>query len=172
MRRREFITITGGAVLTWPLAAWAEAPPPKRPVIAWLTTFTAPKPPPTFVKDFLQGLEERGYIQGQNFDFVFRSADGHPDRVPAIVEEFERLRTDVILAGATLEAVVAKKATSDDPNCLPGTRRRHSSWLDRKRVAAGRQSHGDRTLCCGPARQTNRTRARNNASREQNWAAH
>src|ERR1700730_7298757 len=99
MRRREFITITGGAVLTWPLAA--EAPPPKRPVIAWLSMFTAPKPPPTFGKDFLQGLEERGYIQGQNFDFVFRSADGHQDRVPAIMEEFERLKTDVILAGAT-----------------------------------------------------------------------
>lgn len=114
MRRREFITITGGAALTWPLAARAEAPP-KRPVIAWLTMFTAPKPPPTFGKDFLQGLEEHGYIQGQNFDFVFRSADGHQDRVPAIMEEFERLRTDVILAPATFEAVLAKKATSTIP---------------------------------------------------------
>jgi hypothetical protein len=118
MRRREFITITGGAALTWPLAARAEAPP-KRPVIAWLTMFTAPKPPPTFIQDFLQGLEERGYIKGQNFDFVFRSADSHQDRVPAIVEEFVRLRTDVILAGATFEAVVAKKATSTIPIVCP-----------------------------------------------------
>ena len=118
MRRREFITVTGGAALTWPLAARAEAPP-KRPVIAWLTMFTAPKPPPTFIQDFLQGLEERGYIKGQNFDFVFRSADGHQDRVPAIVEEFVRLRTNVILAGATFEAVVAKKATSMIPIVCP-----------------------------------------------------
>jgi len=119
MRRREFITITGGAVLTWPLAARAEAPSPRRPVIAWLTMFTPPKPPPTFIRDFFQGLKERGYIQGQNFDFVLRSADGHQDRVPAIVEEFVRLRTDVILAGATFEAVVAKKATSTIPIVCP-----------------------------------------------------
>jgi putative tryptophan/tyrosine transport system substrate-binding protein len=118
MRRREFITITGGAALTWPLAARAEAPP-KRQVIAWLTMFTAPKPPPTFIQDFLQGLEERSYIKGQNFEFVFRSADGHQDRVPAIVEEFVRLRTDVILAGATFEAVVIKKATSTVPIVCP-----------------------------------------------------
>lgn len=118
MRRREFITITGGAALTWPLAARAEAPP-KRPVIAWLTMFTAPKPPPTFITDFLGGLEERGYIQGQNFDFVFRSAEGHQDRVPAIVEEFVRLGTNVILSGATFEAVLAKKATSTIPIVCP-----------------------------------------------------
>ena len=118
MRRREFIKITGGAVLTWPMAARAEAPP-ERPVIGWLTMFTAPAPPPTFVKDFLQGLEERGYIRGKNFDFVFRSADGHQDRVPAIVEEFERLKVDVILAGATFEAVVVKKATSTIPIVCP-----------------------------------------------------
>ena len=118
MRRREFITITGGAALTWSLAARAEAPA-KRPVIAWLTMFTAPKPPPTFIKDFLGGLEERGYIQDRNFDFVFRSAEGHQDRVPAIVEEFGRLRTDVILAGATFEAVVTRKATSTIPIVCP-----------------------------------------------------
>jgi ABC-type uncharacterized transport system substrate-binding protein len=119
MRRREFITITGGAALTWPLAARAEAPP-KRPVIAWLSIIIPPKSfPGTFVKDFLQGLEERGYIQGQNFDFVLRGADGHPDRVPAIVEEFDRLRTDVILAAATFEAAVAKKATSTIPIVCP-----------------------------------------------------
>jgi putative tryptophan/tyrosine transport system substrate-binding protein len=118
MRRREFITITGGAALAWPLAARAEAPA-KRPVIAWLTMFTAPKPPPTFIKDFLGGLEERGYIQDRNFDFVFRSAEGHQDRVPAIVEEFGRLRTDVILAGATFEAVVTRKATSTIPIVCP-----------------------------------------------------
>jgi putative ABC transport system substrate-binding protein len=114
MQRREFITIIGGTGLTWPLVARAEAPP-KRPVIAWLSMFTAPEPRPTFGKDFLQGLQEHGYIPGQNFDFVFRSADGHQDRVPAIMEELERLRTDVILAGATFEAVVAKKATSTIP---------------------------------------------------------
>jgi putative ABC transport system substrate-binding protein len=114
MRRREFIKITSGAALTWPLVVRAEAPH-KRPVIAWLSMFTAPKPRPTFGDDFLRGLEERGYIQGQNFDFVFRSADGHQDRVPAIMEELERLNTDVILAGATFEAVVAKKATSTIP---------------------------------------------------------
>ena len=118
MQRREFIAMAGGAALTWPFAVRAEAPA-KRPVIAWLTMFTAPKPPPTFIQDFLQGLEERGYIKGQNFDFVFRSADGHQDRVPAIVEEFGRLRTDVILAGATFEAVVAKKATSTIPIVCP-----------------------------------------------------
>ena len=81
--------------------------------------FTAPKPVPTFIQDFLQGLEERGYIKGQNFEFVFRSADGHQDRVPAIVEEFVRLRTDIILAGATFEAVVARKATSTVPIVCP-----------------------------------------------------
>lgn len=114
MRRREFITIVGGAGLTWPLATRAEAPL-KRPVVAWLSMFTAPEPRPSFGKDFLQGMAEHGYVAGENFDFLFRSADGHQDRVPAIMQELERLKTDVILAGATFEAVVARKATSTIP---------------------------------------------------------
>ena len=73
----------------------------------------------TIIQDFLAGLEERGYFKGRNLDFVLRTADGHPYRVPAILAEFDRLGTDVILAGGTFEAVVARKATSTTPIDCP-----------------------------------------------------
>jgi putative ABC transport system substrate-binding protein len=97
----------------------AEAPA-KRAVVAWLSIFTAPQPSSlTIIQDFLGGLEERGYAKGRNLDFVLRTADGHPDRVPAMLAEFDRLGTDVILAAATYEAVAAKRTASTLPIVCP-----------------------------------------------------
>ena len=74
MRRRTFISLLGGAAIAWPLAARGQQPP-KRPLIAWLSggERTASW---GFVEAFLQGMRENGYIEGDNFDIVYRLADG------------------------------------------------------------------------------------------------
>jgi putative ABC transport system substrate-binding protein len=75
LRRREFITLLGGAAAAWPLAARAQQP--KRPRVGVLV----PANSEPFWSEFRAGLRQYGYIEGQNVQFEFRSADGKPDRL-------------------------------------------------------------------------------------------
>jgi ABC-type uncharacterized transport system substrate-binding protein len=117
LQRREFITVVGGAVAAWPLAARAQNPRP-RPLIAWLSG--GARDMAQFAVDpFLQGMRELGYIEGRNFDIIYRFGDGYAERLPALAEELVQLKPDVILAPATGQAVAARNATRTIPIVTP-----------------------------------------------------
>jgi putative tryptophan/tyrosine transport system substrate-binding protein len=113
MRRREFITLLGGAAAAWPLVALAQ----QRPLVAWLSG-GARAASLGFVDAFLEGMRQLGYVESRNFDVV-RYADGYAERLPALAEELVRLKPSVILAAATGQAVAAKNATATIPIVTP-----------------------------------------------------
>ena len=113
MRRREFITLLGGAAATWPLAARAQQP--ALPVIGYLS-FTSPDERPTLLTAFLQGLEQAGYVVGRNVAIEYRSAGGDYERLPTLVAELLKLPVTVIAAtGGEASLRAAKSATSQIP---------------------------------------------------------
>jgi len=118
MRRREFITLIGGAAAWWPLATSAQQP--KVPRIGYLVTGSLQSPEARlFVDAFRQGLHERGYVEGQNIVIEFRAADGEIERFPALASELVRLKVDVILAPNTPGARAVQQATAMIPIVVP-----------------------------------------------------
>jgi putative ABC transport system substrate-binding protein len=73
------------------------------------------KPPKSLIEALQQGLRERGYLEGRNFVWEWRSTDGSLDQLPQLAEELVRLKVDVILARASSGAMAAKKATTSIP---------------------------------------------------------
>jgi putative tryptophan/tyrosine transport system substrate-binding protein len=116
MQRREFIAAFGSAAAAWPVAVLAQSP--KRPLIAWLGTGSHIASS-GFVHAFLQGMRDLGYVEGRDFDIVYRFADSYTERLPALAEELVRLKPNVILAAATGPAVAARKATATIPIVTP-----------------------------------------------------
>jgi putative ABC transport system substrate-binding protein len=116
MRRREFITLLGGAA-TWPLVARAQIST-KRPLVAWLGLGTE-RGSSGFVDPFLQGMRELGYVQGRDFDIVYRFAEGYSEQLPTLAAEVVRLHPGVVLAASSGPAVAAKKATATIPIVTP-----------------------------------------------------
>jgi putative tryptophan/tyrosine transport system substrate-binding protein len=116
MQRRQFITLIGSAA-AWPLAVRAQGPR-SGPLIAWLSG--GARANGQFAIDaFLQGMRDLGYIEGRDFDIIYRFADGYAERLPAFAEELVRLKPNVILAPATGQAVAAKNATTTIPIVTP-----------------------------------------------------
>src|ERR1700730_724465 len=115
MRRRQFITLIGGAAAAWPISARGQEPR-KRPLIGRLSTCSRDVPPVSrYIERFLAGMRELGYVEGRDFDMTYAMADFHADRLPQVTAELVKLAPDVILAGGTLEAVAARKATATIP---------------------------------------------------------
>jgi putative tryptophan/tyrosine transport system substrate-binding protein len=109
MQRREFITFIGGAV-AWPFAASAQ----KVWRIGMLDT-TGEAVKPADIGAFRQGLRDLGYVEGQNLIIEYRSAEGRPDRFPALAAELVGLNVDLIVTRGTPAAVAAKNATRTIP---------------------------------------------------------
>jgi putative ABC transport system substrate-binding protein len=116
MRRRDFISAFGAAAVVLPSVA--EAQERKRVLIGWLSSATQAYSD-SKADVFLRALRELGYIEGRDFDIVYRSSGGNQDRLPALAEELVGLKPDVILAIAIAAAVPAHKATSTIPIVSP-----------------------------------------------------
>jgi putative tryptophan/tyrosine transport system substrate-binding protein len=112
MKRREFITMLGGAVAAWPLSARAQ--PIKAARIGFLGLVTASSHA-SRVAAFRAGLRDLGWIEGRNLSIEFRWAEGNYDRLPALAEELLRLNVDVLVTHGAAGALAAKKATSMTP---------------------------------------------------------
>jgi putative ABC transport system substrate-binding protein len=114
LKRREFITLLGGAAAAWPLAAGAQQAG-KLPVIGYLSPGSSSVGPLARHDAFQDGLRELGYVEGKNIAIAYRFADGKFDRLDELAAELVQLKVDVIVSVVTQASLAAKNATSTIP---------------------------------------------------------
>ena len=121
MRRREFITLLGGAATAWPLAARAQQA--KLPTIGFMGQSTPALESQRFAA-LVHRLRELGWLEARTIAIEVRWAEGRAERAPEIATEFVRLKVDVIVTQGTPSVIAAKQATSVIPIVLrwSGTR--------------------------------------------------
>src|SRR5262249_187397 len=113
MKRREFITLLGGAAAAWPAALYAQ-----QGGRSFRVSFLAlvPGEDTTLMKALLERLHELGYSEGANLTFKYRSAEGRPEQLAPLAMELVQDKPDVLVAGfGTLAAQAAKEATTTIP---------------------------------------------------------
>ena len=112
MRRREFITLLGGAAIAWSLPARAQHPKQIGVLLPYIERDTQTQ---ARVTAFLGALQERGWADGRNVGVQFRYAEGQPDRLPALAADLIQRNVDVILTAGTECTEVARRATKNIP---------------------------------------------------------
>ena len=117
MRRRDFITLLGGAAVAWPLPAQAQ----QQTRIYTIGVLTLNSPNPELLLEVLrEGLRDMGYVEGRNLRLQIRSAAGRPDLQLEKAAELVRLKVDLIVTFFTPSALAAKQATRDIPIVMAG----------------------------------------------------
>jgi len=112
MKRRKFITLFGGAVVTWPIVAYAQQ---AIPVIGYLDPRSADSVADR-LRGFRRGLKDAGYVEGENVTIAYRWAENRIDRLPALAAELVHRRVSVIAtSGAAASVFAAKAATTTIP---------------------------------------------------------
>jgi putative ABC transport system substrate-binding protein len=109
MRRRDFITLVGGAAASWPLAARAQQ---AMPVVGFLAPLSIDEDQ---LRGFRQGLKQAGFVEGENVSILYRSAENEMDRLPALADDLARRRVAVIAAATVPAAFAAKGASGTMP---------------------------------------------------------
>jgi hypothetical protein len=121
MKRREFITLLGGAAAAWPFAAGAQQP--GMPVIGFLGAAT-PAVASQWLAAFVQRLDELGWVGGRNVMIEVRWAEGRGERAAEIAAEFVRSKVNIVATWSTAAALAAKSATSTIPVVRSDARQR------------------------------------------------
>src|SRR6516164_9710072 len=112
-KRREFISLLGGAAATWPLAAQAQQPISKMPHIGIID-------PGAIWDPFRQGLRDLGYIEGRDITIEYRSAEERPEQLIAAATELAQLPVDVVVTFGSAATQAAKQATTTIPIVMVG----------------------------------------------------
>jgi putative tryptophan/tyrosine transport system substrate-binding protein len=124
MRRREFVTLLGGAA-AWPLAASAQQP--AMPVVGvlypgWAAALTR------VMTAFRQGLNETGFTEGKNVTVEYRFAEGQYDRLPELAAHLVQQKIKVLVAATTVSALAAKAATTTTGQARPRCQPQSARW--------------------------------------------
>ena len=109
MNRREFIALSTGTALSWPLAAGAQQP--AKPVVGFLSS-RSPEEAAVHTAAFRSGLSETGFVEDQNVVLVFRWAEGRYERLPAFAAELVGMHVSIIMSGGGSPSALAAKATT------------------------------------------------------------
>jgi putative tryptophan/tyrosine transport system substrate-binding protein len=112
VKRREFITLFGGAAAAWPLAARAQQPG-KTPRVGYIRAGTPHNDP--FREEFVRGMRDLGYVEGRNIAYEFRHYGDDVESIPSLISGLLRAKVDIIVVGGTAAIRAAQSATQSIP---------------------------------------------------------
>ena len=112
LKRRDFITLLGGAAVAWPLAAQAQQSG-KTPRVGYIRAGTPNNDP--FREEFVRGMRDLGYVEGRNIVYEFRHYGDDVESIPSLINHLLRAKVDIIVAGGTVAVRAAQTATQSIP---------------------------------------------------------